>query len=212
MIKIYGPIISTYVRIVAMCAEEADTAYEVIPTAANAPEHRERHPYARVPSAEIDGENLFETIAICQYIDDRYNNALLQPSEPLQRARMHQWISVANQYFFPTTERGLVLPRLVVPLTGGTADETLVKKALPYVAHQLRLVEERLAQATFFAGPRFSLADLFFYPMLKAVQLTPEGRLLLNALPRAEGWLEIVGVRPSSVATQWPGEPVQAKG
>ena len=74
--KIYGPVISTYVRIVTMTAEEAGVAYSIVPTAANAEEQRVRHPFLKAPAVEIDDQSMFETAAICQYIDDRFANCL----------------------------------------------------------------------------------------------------------------------------------------
>ena len=204
--KIYGPIVSTYVRIVSIAAEEAGLSYEVVPTAADDPNHQHRHPFQKVPSVEIDGHSLYESVAICQYIDEAHNGAKLQPTEPLERAQMAQWISVANQYVFPTTEQGLVLPRLVVPLMGGRPREDLIERALPTIAYQMHVLRRRLEVSPYFAGDDFSLADIFFYPMLRAVQLTPEGNIFVNELPAIREWLARTAQRASVAATAWPRE------
>ncbi len=206
MLTIYAPRISTYGRIVAMTAEEAALPWQVVPTDAATRENQMRHPFMKTPSVEIDDIRLYETVAICQYIDDQHNHGALQPSKPLERARMSQWISIANQYLFPSTENGLVLPRLVVPLMGGTPREDLIEKALPTIAYQMTIVSNRLEEEPFLAGPTFGLADIFMYCILRATELTPEGTLIVEKLLPLRRWLGLVGTRDSAHATKWPAE------
>ncbi len=208
VLKIYAPVISTYGRIAAMTAEEAGLAWENIPTHAEADEHRARHPFQKTPAVEIDGHMLYETVAICQYIDDVYGDGALQPSDPLERARMSQWLSIANAYVFPTTENGLVLPRLVVPMMGGTPREDLIQKALPTIAYQMTIVSNRLEEAHYLAGNRFSLADVFMYSILRAVQLTPEGRMIFDRLLPLKKWMSTIAQRESARATRWTTEDI----
>lgn len=203
---IYAPVISTYGRIAAMTAEEAGLAWENIPTHAGADEHRARHPFQKTPAVEIDGIQLYETIAVCQYVDDVYGTGQLQPADPLERARMSQWISIANAYVFPTTENGLVLPRLVVPMMGGTPREELIERALPTIAYQMSLVSNRLEESHYLASNRFSLADIFMYCILRAVQLTPEGRMIFDQLLPLKKWIGVVSNRDSAKATAWSTE------
>jgi len=100
VLTIYGTVISTYSRIVQITAEEAGISWRHIATPANGPENRKRHPFRKVPTVEIDGLEIFETVAICQYIDNVYNAAALQPQNPEDRAAMDQWIAAANAYIF----------------------------------------------------------------------------------------------------------------
>ncbi len=207
-LKIYAPVISTYGRIAAMTAAEAGLAWDIVPTHAAAEEHRARHPFQKTPAAEIDGHTLYETIAICQYVNDVYGQGALQPTEPLARAHMAQWISVANAYVFPTTEHGLVLPRLVVPMMGGTPREDLIEKALPTIAYQMTLVSNRLEESHYLAGNRFSLADVFMFCILRAVQMTPEGRMIFDRLLPLKKWINGIARRDSAAQTRWTTEDV----
>ena len=206
LLKIYAPVISTYGRIAAMTAEEVGLAWENIPTHAEAPGHRARHPFLKTPAVEIDGHNLFETIAICQFIDDVYGEGGLQPADPLNRARMTQWVSIANAYVFPTTENGLVLPRLVVPMMGGQPREELIEQALPTIAYQMTVVSNRLEETPYLAGNGFSLADIFMYCILRAVQLTLEGRMIFDQLLPLKKWISVISTRDSAKATAWTTE------
>ncbi len=206
MLKIYAPTISTYGRIVAMVAAEAGLPWQVVPTEAASRENQLRHPFMKTPSVELDGQSFYESTAICQYIDDCHNQGALQPKDPVLRARMTQWVSIANQYLFPITETGLVLPRLVVPLMGGTPREDLIEKALPTIAYQMTIVSNRLEERTHLAGPEISLADIFMYGVLRAVELTPEGDMIVSRLLPLRRWLTTMRARRSAQETQWPTE------
>ena len=209
MLTIYAPMISTYGRIVAMTAAEASLPWRIVPTEAASRENQMRHPFMKTPSVELNGLDLYESEAICQYIDDCCNASALQPEDPVQRARMTQWISIANQYLFPSTENGLVLPRLVVPLMGGAPREDLIEKALPTIAYQMTIVSNRLEESAHMAGPEVSLADIFMYCILRAVELTPEGDMIVSRLLPLRRWLRTIGVRKSAQETQWPAETEQ---
>jgi len=111
-LRLYCPQTSTYGRIAAITALECGLDFAVVPTATNSPEQLARHPFGKAPSAEIDGLKLYETAAICQYLDDRFNASALQGATLRERAYNVQWLSVANSYLFPISEFGLVLPRL----------------------------------------------------------------------------------------------------
>lgn len=204
--KIYAAQVSTYGRIAATVAEEAGLSHETVPTDARSDAHRARHPFNRAPAVEIGGLVLYETAAICQYIDDVYNGSGLQPRDPEPRARMTQWIGIADAYLFPVTEERLVMPRIVVPMMGRVAREDLIAEALPTIRYYLGVVEERLATHAYLAGPDYSLADIFVYCILRAVSLTPEGAAMLADLPATARWLAACAARPAIAATAWPLE------
>ncbi len=206
-VDIYGPTISTFVRVVAMTAVEKGLAFQIIPTDPKAPEHRARHPFERAPAVRVDGVALYETDAICRYLDEAYAGPALQPDTPLLRARMVQWMSAVQHYIFPTTEYGLVMPRVVAPMMGRVGDEALIARALPTIRYQLDLVEAGLSEAPFIAGERLSLADLYLFCVWMAVAQAPEGRAMLADMPLTSRWLDVLAARPSAVATRWPGEP-----
>ena len=52
-------------------------------------------PLQKVPVLEVDGEVLFESAVINEYLDD-ITGGELQPREPLQRARNRAWIEFAS--------------------------------------------------------------------------------------------------------------------
>ena len=119
----------------------------------------------RAPAAYIDGLHIYESPAICSYIDRRHNSGALHPDDAEAQARMWQWTNIAADYVFPVTEERLVLPRVVAPLMGRQADETKIAEAkCRSIDYHLQQVDKRLADSRFLAGDAVSLADLFMYP------------------------------------------------
>ena len=117
---------------------------------------------------------------------------------------MNQWLSIANCYFFPTTEMGLIAPLLLLPAQGFEPRPDIAERQLPMIARQFDIVEELLKQAVFLAGLKFSLADIFLYVMMDAVMHTAEGKALLKERAATRRWFARVGHRPSAKATAWP--------
>lgn len=113
-VRIIGTVISTYTRIVQITAEEAGLSHETIATPAHSPENR--HPFGKVPVVEVDGLELYESVAITQYLDNAHNSCALQPSNPARRAVMDKWIAIANNYLFPLFEHGIIMPFIMPAL------------------------------------------------------------------------------------------------
>ena len=199
-----APQVSMFSRVCSIVAEEAGVSWRLQATGTGTKEAGQHHPFLRTPAATIDGVDFYETLAITSYLDSKYNNRALQPADAEAGARCLQWVGVASHYVFPILEERLVLPRLVAPLMGRQPNEQMISEALPNIAYHLRVVEQRLAQTPFLAGPDVSLADIFMYGNIDAALMTPEGAEMVAALPAMTAWHKKIGVRPSCLATKWP--------
>ncbi|EAQ30412.1 putative glutathione s-transferase protein [Erythrobacter sp. NAP1] len=203
-VRIFGTVISTYTRIVELTCEEAGLSHETIATAAQSQQNR--HPFGKVPVVEVDGLELIESVAIAQYLDNAHNDSALQPTQPAARAVMDKWIALANNYLFPIFENGLVMPWIMHRVGGFPLDEDKVQRALPTVSRALGYIEGELSEDGAWASLGFTLADVFLYPIVRSVQLTPQGRVGIEQCERLHGWLASCEKRPSIVATRWESE------
>ena len=68
----------------------------------------------------------------------------------------------------------LVIQRLVQPMLGGTADESIVEAALPEVDKSMAELERLLGDQEYLAGSALSLADLHLAPIFAYFVATPE--------------------------------------
>ncbi|MDJ0643070.1 MAG: glutathione S-transferase family protein [Erythrobacter sp.] len=204
-VRIFGTVISTYTRIVQIACEEAGLSHETIATAAQSPENR--HPFGKVPVVEVDGLELIESVAIAQYLDNAHNGSALQPSAPAARAISDKWIAIANNYLFPLFEHGLVMPWIMHRVAGFPLEREKIERALPNISRALGFVEAEIQKDGGWTGGDFTLADIFLYPVLRGLQLTPQGEVGIAQCDRLSAWLAVTENRPSIVATRWESEP-----
>ncbi|MEL7319891.1 MAG: glutathione S-transferase family protein [Pseudomonadota bacterium] len=205
-VRIFGTVISTYTRIVEITCEEAGLSHETIATPAQSPQNR--HPFSKVPVIEVDGLELIESVAITQYLDNAHNEGGLQPKDPAKRAVMDKWIAVANNYLFPLFEHGLVMPWIMHRVAGFDLDQERIERALPNISRSLGFLEAEMAQdGAWTATGDFTLADAFLYPILRGLQLTPQGQVGLAQCDHLSAWMAVSENRPSIAATRWESEP-----
>ena len=69
------------------------------------PEHRERHPFGKVPVLDHDGTRILETTAIARYLNDVLPGKSLIPSTPKDRARMDMVIGLIDSYGYGALDR-----------------------------------------------------------------------------------------------------------
>jgi len=204
-LQIFGTVISTYTRIVQITCEEAGLTYQTIATAAQSPDNR--HPFSKVPVVEVDGLELIESVAITQYLDNAHNASALQSSAPAARAITDKWIAIANNYLFPLFEHGLVMPWIMHRVAGFPLEQEKIERALPNISRALGFLEAEIQQDGAWTKGGFTLADVFLYPVLRGLQLTPQGEVGIGQCDHLAAWLAVTENRPSIVATRWESEP-----
>jgi glutathione S-transferase len=198
---LYGPAFSTYVRSARLALEEKGVDYDLVeidflqgPMPA---EQIERHPFARVPAFEHDGFQLYETTAICRYVDEAFDGPALQPGNVQERARMNQIISILDNYTYPCTVGQLVIQRLVMPMLGNDPDESVIAAALPEIGTNMTTIAALRGNNTFLAGNQLSLADLHFAPIYDYFKNTPESGPILDKTPGLGDWWNEMSGRAS---------------
>jgi glutathione S-transferase len=184
---------STYVHIVRLVLTHKDVPYtfrDLEPEMGSAA-HLALHPFNRVPILQHGDFMLYETSAIAAYIDEAFEGPALQPKDVRGRARMNQWISAVNAYYYPYMIYHVVHERLVFPQLGIPSDEKVVEHALPKVERGLAVMEQALGHgAEYLLGSDLSLADFFMLPSTYAFGLTEEGKAMSRKYPAFCAWRE----------------------
>src|SRR4051794_37935384 len=103
--KIYGHPMSTCTRKVLTTLAESNTPHEMVVVDFAKGEHKaEPHlahqPFGQVPALNDEGFEMYESRAMCRYINEKVG-AKLVPADIKQRAAMEQWISVETSNFTP---------------------------------------------------------------------------------------------------------------
>ena len=214
-VVVFGFPRSTYVHIVRLVLAHKGISYEfrdLEPDMGSAV-HLALHPFDRVPILRHGGFTLYETSAIATYVDEAFEGAPLQPKNIQGRARMHQWISSVNSYYYTYMIYHVVHERLVFPQLGIATDEKVVAHAMPKVARGLEVIENALGHgAEYLLGNELTLADFFMLPSTFALGLTDEGKAIYGRYPAFTRWrarMEALPTVKSFRASLPPRDPIE---
>ena len=191
---------STYVHIVRLVLTHKGVPYtfrDLEPEMGSA-SHLALYPFDRVPILQHGDFTLYETSAIATYVDEAFEGPGLQPKDVRARARMNQWISTVNSYYYPYMIYHVTHERLVFPQLGIASDEKVVAHALPKVQRALDVLEKALSHgADYIVGSELTLADFFMLPSTYAFGLTEEGKAMYPKYPLFCGWRARMETLPS---------------
>jgi glutathione S-transferase len=122
------------------------------------PEHLARQPLGHVPVLEDGDVRVFESMAICLYLAERYGEGrLLPPAGTAARAAVYQWL------FFGVTEIEAPLNALAAATWGKAEaewDRAAAAAASERVVRALAVVDAALPADGCLAGPELSVADV----------------------------------------------------
>ena len=118
--------------------------------------HRERHPLGRIPVLEDDGQQIWESGAIVDYILECHKNGGLKPasSHPMY-GKYLQWFHYCEGMVMPPINT-IVVHTILLP--EDRRDATVLGQAQRLLARALQPVEEALQGKDYLAGD-FSAAD-----------------------------------------------------
>ncbi len=141
-------------------------------------------PTGKVPVVVVDGDSLYESNAVNQYLDEVLDGPSLLPEDPKERAYARIWMSSADSDFYPA---------VFVASVGreqGFSEER-VAKALEKLRRTLSRLEERLREGReYLAGGGFSLADVAHAGnFVRLRQLEEEGAIELSYYPNVAAWI-----------------------
>src|SRR5574339_509843 len=155
---LHGPPPSSYVRTARTLCEEKGITYELHPVDIGSDAHRELHPWAQVPILTPGTVRIYETAAICRYLDDVFPGRSFTPMAPAARASMEQWISALNCYFYEDLTRNYGLQYLFPRGANGEPNRAVIDPAVERMHRDLDALERGLAGKAWLAGDAISIA------------------------------------------------------
>lgn len=177
-----------YVQRVAIVLAEKGVPFERIDIdLANKPAwFLEVSPLGKTPVLLVDGEPVFESAVICEYLDDTFSPRL-HPEDPLQRARDRAWM-----------EFGSAVLNAVAGFYNA-ADETALQAKVREIRGRFEQLEHALGAGPFFRGEGFSVVDAVFGPVFRYFDTfdTVAEFGFMNGLPRVLRWRSTLVARAS---------------
>jgi glutathione S-transferase len=196
---------SVYSWIARLALHEKGVAYnwiEVNPFAESVPpSYLATHPFKRVPALVHGAFAIYETSAITRYVDEAFEGPKLQRTEPRERARCNQIISIVDSYGYWPLVRQVFSHRVFRPRMRQPADENEIQRGLDAAPSVLVALERIAGEAEYLCGNDLSLADIHLAPMIGYFVLASEGRALLQKHIRLSDWWSAVSQRTAYLAT-----------
>jgi glutathione S-transferase len=152
-------------------------------------------PLGKVPLLRVDGEVLFESAVICEYLDET-QTPRLHPDDPLERARHRGWMEFGSS--------------ILADIAGfyTAPDRTTLDAKRDAIRAKFERLEGVVA-GPYFAGERFSVVDAVFGPVFRYFDAfdTIADFGILDGLDRVGAWRARLAGRPSvrrAVAEDYP--------
>lgn len=121
----------------------------------------EKSPRGKVPLLIVEGVVLFESQAICEFLDETGSGERLTPTDPLQRARDRAFFPFAGEDLFAPLFRTMV-----------ASDEPTFAECDRLLREQLSRLERELPGDWLSGlGTRFGLADVAVAPVFTRIEL-----------------------------------------
>lgn len=146
-----------YTQRAAIQLAEKGVAYErVYIDLANKPEwFLQLSPLGKVPLLRVGDAAIFETVVICEYIEEIEPAVPLHPTMPLDRARYRGWVEFASAVISD------IFAFYMAP------DAAAFERKSGDLQARFRWLERHLGDGPYFAGARFSLVDAAFAPVFR---------------------------------------------
>lgn len=168
---------------------------------------REVHPLGKSPVLQDDTLILAESGAILEYLADRYDSARQLSPEPLpaqadERVRYRYWMHYAEGSAMPPLLMSLVfarvrnapMPFFAKPIAKGIVDKVMKTFVGPQLTLHLDWMEGELSASPWFAGERFTAADIqMSFPLQAAASRAGN----MERYPKLQAFLQRIEQRPA---------------
>ena len=134
-------------------------------------------PYGKVPVVVVDGNSIYESAVIGEYLDEVYPKVRLMPEDPYQRAQVRIWTDYVATRLSPPQAR---IRKAEKPEDAADSWPEL-HKALEYIERHLKSTE-----GPWFVGGAFGMADINFLPFLDRLPAMDES--VMDKYPAIKSW------------------------
>ncbi|WP_225205780.1 glutathione S-transferase family protein [Novosphingobium huizhouense] len=196
--KIYGALISPFVRKVAVIATEKGVSWELGrggPGSGDA-EFLAASPLGKIPAIDDDGFTLADSTAIALYLDAKHPEPRLIPDEPQARGKAVFYDEFADTVLGAAGLK-ILFNRLVGPkLLKVGGDEALALQGEAELPRWTDWFESVAPEDGWLLGETFTLADISVASLFRTLAYIHHG-VDAAARPRTAAWFGRVAARPS---------------
>ena len=200
MIRLYTHTFSIVPWRVQIALHEKGVGYECVETdlytKPATPEFLALNPFAQIPVLDDNGFVVAESLAILEYLEEKYPDPALLPTDLRTRAEARKLMCWGTDYW-PGAWKKWMAPRLGVEWT-----DTSVAEGRCEIATHLDVLERQLGDADWLVGG-YSLADVCYAPFVLVLERVGLGDLVA-ARSRVERWVRRLETRDAIIETMMP--------
>ena len=195
MLRLHSHPFSTFGRRVQIALKEKSIPCEQVLVDLATRKHREPeylalNPYSRVPTLTDGDLVLFESTSILNYLEARFPEPALVPSDAKGRALVDMHMKLCDLQF--TRQAGtIIFPKRFLPKERW--DEKLFAQMRTDVDKHLAILDRQLGDNQYVVGNKYSLVEVCYAPFmafLELIEVTPP--------PRIAEWGRRILSRPSA--------------
>ncbi|MBC7773741.1 MAG: glutathione S-transferase family protein [Pyrinomonadaceae bacterium] len=198
-ITLYGFAVSPHVRSALIAFREKGLTVDweqVMPDGLKTEEFGRINPFRKMPALVHGDVKLYETPSLLVYADEIGSGARLEPTDAVGRAKMWQFIGIAQNYLYPVGTMQLYFQNVLTGLFGLPKDEAVATAAVDPTRQHLDVVEAAIEGGYVVRGA-FTLADIYCGTQVDYIARARDGKALVAARPKVAAWLETLRARPS---------------
>jgi len=175
-----------------------------------APEYLKLNPRGKVPTLKDGDFVIYESLAIMAYLDRKYPDPPLFGKTAEETALIWRTLAECESYILPAGDK------VVRPLFFGKGLDNVedIEQGAEILRRELKLIDDRLAGASWLVGERISAADIGVFPLVQlllraaskdAARTLNLGLLPLNeTFPNVARWVRRVEALPHYQRTYPP--------
>ncbi|RPG30573.1 MAG: glutathione S-transferase family protein [Gammaproteobacteria bacterium TMED92] len=196
MIKLYGLKMSNYYSLVKAVLIEKGLEFEEVKAPPTQKEDNlARSPMGKMPSIEVDGQYMSESLAIALYLEQLSSNNPLLPADPFQAGKVMELICHIK------LDAELVARRCIAEaFFGGTVSDETKESTDKDLQRGLQAVDQLMVCAPYAAGDTFTLADMYTYYSFGFINGTAQkmfNKDILAEYPKIAALMETLAERPA---------------
>lgn len=171
-----------------------------------------RNPAGKLPILQMDGRTLADSVAICEYLEEKFPSPMLIPAGAEGRYEVRRLVAWFDDKFYREVSAKLLEERVNKKLMKkGYPDSKNVKEGARAIKYHLDYMAWLLDQRRWLAGDSMSLADFAAAAQLSCLDYISDVDWNRSAV--VKDWYAKIKSRPafrSILADQIPGFPVPA--
>ena len=211
MARLYHVTLSPFCRFVRLVLAEKKVEVELIDEKywLQDPDFMRRNPAGKVPVLKINDQNLAESFAIVEYLEETHPEPPLLPSESGERAEVRRLVGWFGDKFHTEVTANLLYERVNKKLmSSGYPEGSKIKAGAKAIKFHLGYMEWLLDSRRWLAGNNMSLADFAAAAHLSSLDYISD--VEWKTAPAVKDWYSKIKSRPAFrgiLADQVPGFP-----